>query len=376
MKRTRWLVGPALAVLLFPQVSAAQERWLINGAGSYAGPISDPYEHQFGSGGIGDLGAYRSLMPWVLVGARLSAGGLAGDNDVENTVLDRGAYGIGMLSAALRVRPLAGRADPRRGTGLWLEGTGGPGIVESDVRAVFTGGLGYVFDAGMMGLGPVARYIQAVESGAKFGGQDGQLATIGLELMFLDAHRPREGAEVPSGGEYVPPPPPLQPAARVTAPSDLDNDGIQDSADKCPRQPETQNGINDYDGCPDDKLEFVEDRLVIGEHVLFNFDSAILLESGQEKLRELADLYKRTGSDWKMLKVQGFTDVRGSFEYNAELGVRRAEAVKRYLVSLDVPEEKISIESYGELKPVIPNATTEAEHRQNRRVEFAVEHQK
>ncbi len=376
MKRTPWLAGPALALLLYSQVSTAEERWLINGAGSYAGPMNDPYDDQFASGGIGELGGYRSLDPWLLVGARFSAGALSGNNDVENTVLDRGAFGIGMLSAALRLRPLANRGDPRRGTGLWLEGTGGPGIVESDVRAVFTGGLGYMFDAGMMGLGPVARYIQVIETGDQFGGDDARVGTIGLELMFLDAHPRKEGPEVPRGGEYAPPPPPLQPAARVTAPSDMDNDGIPDNADKCPRQPETMNGINDYDGCPDDKLEFVEDRLVIGEHVLFNFDSAILLESGQEKLRELADLYKRTGSDWKMLKVQGFTDSRGSFEYNAELGVRRAEAVKRYLASLDVPEEKISIESYGELKPVVPNATTEAEHHLNRRVEFAVEHQK
>jgi OmpA-OmpF porin, OOP family len=133
------------------------------------------------------------------------------------------------------------------------------------------------------------------------------------------------------------------------------------------------NGINDYDGCPDDKLEFVDDRLVLGEHVLFNFDSAVLLESGQKKLSELVDLFRRTGADWKMLTVQGYTDDRGSREYNEDLGERRAEAVRNYLMSLDVPGDKIGIESFGELKPVVPDADTEAEHRQNRRVEFVIQ---
>ena len=35
------------------------------------------------------------------------------------------------------------------------------------------------------------------------------------------------------------------------SPSDYDGDGINDSSDNCPRRPETENGFQDNDGCPD-----------------------------------------------------------------------------------------------------------------------------
>ncbi|WP_324761052.1 hypothetical protein [Haloarcula montana] len=35
------------------------------------------------------------------------------------------------------------------------------------------------------------------------------------------------------------------------ASADYDGDGIDDSADKCPTRPETKNGFQDADGCPD-----------------------------------------------------------------------------------------------------------------------------
>lgn len=35
------------------------------------------------------------------------------------------------------------------------------------------------------------------------------------------------------------------------APNDYDGDGVSDSTDKCPTRPETENGFQDEDGCPD-----------------------------------------------------------------------------------------------------------------------------
>lgn len=35
------------------------------------------------------------------------------------------------------------------------------------------------------------------------------------------------------------------------APSDYDGDGVADSTDRCPTRPETDNGFQDADGCPD-----------------------------------------------------------------------------------------------------------------------------
>jgi len=35
------------------------------------------------------------------------------------------------------------------------------------------------------------------------------------------------------------------------APDDYDGDGIPDATDQCPQRPETENGFQDDDGCPD-----------------------------------------------------------------------------------------------------------------------------
>jgi peptidoglycan-associated lipoprotein len=49
--------------------------------------------------------------------------------------------------------------------------------------------------------------------------------------------------------------------------------------------------------------------------------------------------------------VEGNTDERGGREYNLALGQKRAEAVKRSMTLLGVPEAQIEAISFGEEKP-------------------------
>src|SRR3546814_6894164 len=49
--------------------------------------------------------------------------------------------------------------------------------------------------------------------------------------------------------------------------------------------------------------------------------------------------------------VEGHADERGTRDYNLALGERRANAAKNYLVSLGVPESRISTTSYGKERP-------------------------
>src|SRR3546814_707503 len=49
--------------------------------------------------------------------------------------------------------------------------------------------------------------------------------------------------------------------------------------------------------------------------------------------------------------VEGHADERGTRDYNLALGERRANAAKNYLVSLGVPESRISTISYGKERP-------------------------
>ena len=71
------------------------------------------------------------------------------------------------------------------------------------------------------------------------------------------------------------------------------------------------------------------------------------------------------------VNVVGYTDSVGTEEYNQELSVRRANAVKEYMVSEDIDSGLINVKGMGEADPVASNAT-EAGRAENRRVEISV----
>jgi outer membrane protein OmpA-like peptidoglycan-associated protein len=68
------------------------------------------------------------------------------------------------------------------------------------------------------------------------------------------------------------------------------------------------------------------------------------------------------------IEIEGHTDSTGSTETNEQLGLARAENVKRYLYeTYQIPLHKINVISYGESKPAAPNTTRDG-RAQNRRV--------
>ena len=72
------------------------------------------------------------------------------------------------------------------------------------------------------------------------------------------------------------------------------------------------------------------------------------------------------------LEIEGHTDGIGSPAHNEQLGLQRAEAVKKYLYEQhNVPLHKMNVISFGESKPVAPNKTREGRS-QNRRVVIKV----
>ncbi|MBL8383782.1 MAG: peptidoglycan-associated lipoprotein Pal [Burkholderiales bacterium] len=68
--------------------------------------------------------------------------------------------------------------------------------------------------------------------------------------------------------------------------------------------------------------------------------------------------------------VEGNTDERGSREYNLSLGQKRAEAVKKMLVLLGVPDAQLEAVSFGEEKPKAPGKD-EAAYAENRRSDLS-----
>lgn len=80
----------------------------------------------------------------------------------------------------------------------------------------------------------------------------------------------------------------------------------------------------------------------------------------------------RTAGQSQFIEIEGHTDSTGDPGYNLRLGMRRAEAARRYLYEQhNVPLHRMSVYSYGEDRPAAPNDTPEG-RAQNRRVVIRV----
>ena len=96
-------------------------------------------------------------------------------------------------------------------------------------------------------------------------------------------------------------------------------------------------------------------RFTLSADALFDFDRAIVKPEGRRQLDKLAADLKRAKFDViniAMVTVTGHTDRFGSAAYNMRLSMRRAEAVKAYLVELGIPAAKIVATGKGETHPV------------------------
>jgi outer membrane protein OmpA-like peptidoglycan-associated protein len=109
--------------------------------------------------------------------------------------------------------------------------------------------------------------------------------------------------------------------------------------------------------------------LTISGSVLFPSGKSELLPSAKERLSEVAKALK---DDRRTLLVVGHTDSRGADEANERLSGSRASAVRSYLVSEGIDDDRIRSEGMGESEPVADNATAEG-RANNRRVEIVVE---
>lgn len=111
---------------------------------------------------------------------------------------------------------------------------------------------------------------------------------------------------------------------------------------------------------------------VIPEIVLrFAFDRSDLSEAAKDALTtSLGTIGTAAGS--LSFAVGGHADATGPDDYNDRLGLRRAEAVRQYLVEqLQVPADRIGVSSYGETQPSAPNDTRDG-RAANRRVVVTV----
>lgn len=105
------------------------------------------------------------------------------------------------------------------------------------------------------------------------------------------------------------------------------------------------------------------------DNLEFESGKDIIKQASHASLDTLADLLKKK-PEWK-LKVSGHTDNVGKPAANMKLSEKRAKAVKAYLVSKGVPEDRIITEWFGQTRPIAPNKTPEGRQK-NRRVEMLI----
>lgn len=176
---------------------------------------------------------------------------------------------------------------------------------------------------------------------------------------------------------------------------DTDGDGVADTKDHCPEKV----GSPDNNGCPwldsdqdgvldkDDKCIMVkgsvanngcpEAELTVSqvEQMLKNYNQSINFDTGKSTFK--SDTYSSLQSIIKIMndypkanfRIEGHTDSVGTSQSNQLLSVRRANAVKDYLVTNGISAKRLSVIGYGENQPIESNSTS-AGRAQNRRVEI------
>jgi len=180
---------------------------------------------------------------------------------------------------------------------------------------------------------------------------------------------------------------------------DADSDGVADALDDCPdrwgsaaafgcldrdgdRVPDTRDACPDAaadfradprrsDGCP--SLAFLSEmRIIIVETVHFATGLAAIEERSHPLLMDVARVVKEN-PDLTLVEISGHTDATGPDDFNLKLSLRRATAVRAFLIERGgIDPERLLVAGYGEALPVESNLSDDGRGR-NRRVEFLIQ---
>jgi outer membrane protein OmpA-like peptidoglycan-associated protein len=227
---------------------------------------------------------------------------------------------------------------------------------------------------------------------------------------------------------------PKQPLVVKIDEGDRDGDGIPDSIDRCPDQPEDYDGFQDDDGCPDldndndgvpdaqdrcpntpgpaenagcpvlaeldsdhdgvpdalDRCPYTpgppenagcpveykrvvvkKDRIEIKQQIRFKTGSSKI--AGRESVDTLGEVARalRDNAQIKKLRIEGHTDSVGAAATNMKLSQMRADSVRAELIKDGVDPARLDAVGYGKTRPIASNTTASGRAR-NRRTEFNI----
>jgi hypothetical protein len=165
---------------------------------------------------------------------------------------------------------------------------------------------------------------------------------------------------------------------------DKDGDNIPDYKDECPNMP----GLPQFNGCPDSDGDGIPDHLDgcsdepgpannngcpkkvpvdYAGQILFEPNKTTILPYSYPLLDSLVSLINNNPECY--IKVDGHTDNSGNPKLNMTLSQMRANAIRNYLLSRGVVEDKIVAKGYGDTKPIADNKTA-AGRVKNHRIEI------
>jgi OOP family OmpA-OmpF porin len=195
-------------------------------------------------------------------------------------------------------------------------------------------------------VAPLAAFAQVKTGGDNWRASDGTVWKNGTkELCWRDATWTPATADENCDGALKPvvaPPPPAPPVAPPPPPPA--------PAPVAPAAPTSE-------------------KVTYSADAFFDFDKASLKPAGKEKLDELVQRAK--DMNLEVIIAVGHTDSVGTDAYNQKLSIKRADAVKGYLVSKGIEKNRVYTEGKGEKQPVASNKTAEGRQK-NRRVEIEV----
>ena len=102
--------------------------------------------------------------------------------------------------------------------------------------------------------------------------------------------------------------------------------------------------------------------------IYFDFDSQTIRSSENGKIQQIAGFLQQNN---RQIIIAGFTDERGTAEYNRGLGERRAQSVREALIAMGADAQAIQTVSFGAEMPADPASNEEA-WAKNRRAEIGV----
>jgi OOP family OmpA-OmpF porin len=112
-----------------------------------------------------------------------------------------------------------------------------------------------------------------------------------------------------------------------------------------------------------------ENTSILLNNLFFDLEKATLRPESFPELNRIVTLMNENAT--MQIEIAGHTDTTGSDEYNLNLSKQRANSVASYLAGKGIDKSRMTVEFYGETKPMVSNETREG-RKKNRRVEFKI----